>query len=557
MAFKESTNIIQALERAAREAGGRGISIFDRRGQQAEFHSYREMLQRARDRAGRLAAAGIGPGDRLLVCLSTSWELLDVLLGAMIRGALPTLVAPTGALGGAASQAVKIRSLLDLMGSKRLYCDEATRRLLIDFGEPAAAKLSLVPSELSALVPPTALARHEVAPGDIAFMQLTSGSTGRQRAVMIRHSNVMSNCEAIRLGLDFDSYSSDHGVVSWLPLNHDMGLIGCLLMPIVHGLGLQLLRPETFLARPQRWLQLMAGAKIAMSPSPNFAYQLCVERVDVADLAGCDLSRWKRALSGAEMIRPETCQAFSEKFAPVGFDPTSFLASYGMAEATLVITGDLKRKGIQTIAAPTEARLGTNLNRLVSNGTPVYGTTLRISPPGTAHALPDGQIGEICVQGPGVFAGYYNDPDGTAAALQDGWLRTGDLGFLKEGELYITGRLKDVLIIHGHNVMPHEIEWLAESASGGGGIERCGAFSVARGAEGEQAVVVMEVAEIDDAALNALAHEIRSRVGRALGLPLADVVLVKRGQIPKTTSGKVQRGELRKRYLDNALERRL
>ena len=557
MAFIESTDIIEALERTAQETGGRGISIFDRRGQKPEFHSYTEVLQRALNCAGRLAAAGIGPGDRLLICLSTTWELVDVLLGAMIRGALPTLIAPVGALGGAASHAIKIRTLLDLMGSKRLYCDESTRKLLIEFGEPAAAELSLIPAELNALAPVIGLARHEVAPGDIAFMQLTSGSTGRQRAVMIRHSNVISNSEAIRLGLDFESYSSDHGVVSWLPLNHDMGLIGCLLMPLINGLGLQLLRPETFLARPHRWLQLMAGAKIAMSPSPNFAYQLCVERVDVADLAGCDLSRWKRALSGAEMIRPETCHAFAEKFAPLGFDSTSFLASYGMAEATLAITGDLTRKGIKTIAAPTEARVGTNLNTLVSNGTPVYGTTLRISPPGSAHTLPEGQIGEICVQGPGVFAGYYNDPDGTAAALQDGWLRTGDLGFISDGELYITGRLKDVLIIHGHNVMPHEIEWLAESATGGGGTERCGAFSVARDAEGEQAVVVMEVSEIDDAALNALAHDIRSRVGRALGLPLADVVLVKRGQIPKTTSGKVQRGELRKRYLDNALERRL
>ncbi len=557
MAFIESTNIIEALERTAQETGGRGISIFDRRGQTPEFHSYSEVLQRARNCAGRLAAAGIGPGDRLLISLSTTWELVDVLLGAMIRGALPTLIAPVGALGGATSHAIKIRTLLNRMGSKRLYCDETTRKLLIEFGEPAAAELSLIPAELNALTPAIGLARHEFSPSDIAIMQLTSGSTGRQRAVMISHSNILANTEAIRFGMDFERYSSEHGVVSWLPLNHDMGLIGCLFLCIVNGIGLQLLRPETFLTRPHRWLQLMAGEKIAMSASPNFAYQLCVERVDLADLAGCDLSRWTRALNGAEMVRPETCQAFAEKFAPLGFDPNSFLASYGMAEATLAVAGDLKRRGVKTIAAPTEARIGTNLNTLVSNGTPVFGTTIRISPPATPHSLPEGQIGEICVQGPGVFAGYYNDPDGTAAALQDGWLRTGDLGFMNDGELYITGRLKDVLIIHGHNIMPHEIEWLVENATGGGGTERCGAFSVARGAEGEQAVVVMEVSEIDDAALNALAHDIRSRVGRALGLPLADVVLVKRGQIPKTTSGKVQRGELRKRYLDNALERRL
>ena len=554
--FVISATIVEALQRSAAESHGRGIAIFDRRGQKSEFHTYAEILQRATLCAGRLAASGVGPGDRLLVCLPTCWDLIDALLGSFVIGALPTLVAPPGALGGAAAHALKIRTLLDLMGSKRFLCDEATRTLLNESGESGAAALSLLPGELAGLSPVVGFARKLATPDDIAFMQLTSGSTGRQRAVMIRHSNLMANMQAIYATLGLHPHSREQRVVSWLPLNHDMGLVGCLLFSIAYGFNLDLLRPESFLARPKLWMQLMAGSSITMTPAPNFAYQLCVERVDVADLAGCDLSHWRTAMTGAEMIRPETCDAFAAKFGPLGFDARAFVPCYGMAEATLAVAADMRRAGVKTIPAPQDARSGMGLSKLVSNGTAVLDTTLRISPSGSANELSDEQIGEVCVKGPGVFAGYYNDPAATAVALQDGWLRTGDLGFLKDGELYITGRLKDLLIVHGHNIMPHEIEWLAESATGAGGAERCGAFSVARGAEGEQAVVVLEISDMDDAALSALAHDIRSRVGRALGLPLADVVLVKRGQIPKTTSGKVQRGELRRRYLDNSLERR-
>ena len=556
-AFPLSTNLIEALERSAREAVQHGITIFDRRGQKSEFYNYAAVLARAQDCAAKFAAAGIGPGDRVLIGLPTCWDLIDALLGCIILRALPTLVAPPGALGGAITHAAKIRGLIDLLGTKRFYCDEATRTLMLESGEPAIAALCLIPSELHALTPATLGAPNPVEPGDIAFMQLTSGSTGRQRAVMIRHSSLLTNVESIRNGLEVQPFSNEQVVVSWLPLNHDMGLVGCLIFSIVYGLEIKLMRPETFLTRPKLWLQLLAASSYTLTAAPNFAYQLCVERVDLADLAGCDLSNWRSALTGAEMIRPETCEAFSKKFAPLGFDPRTFIPSYGMAEATLAITADSRHEGVQTIDAPPEMRSASGTHALVSNGQIIKGTQLHIKPPGSMESLSDGQIGEVCIKGPGVFAGYYNDQEATAAALQDGWLRTGDLGLIQDGNLYLTGRLKDVLIVHGHNIMPHEIEWLAETASGAGGAERCGAFSVPRGTEGEQAVLVLEVGDLPDAELNALAHDIRSRIGRALGLPLADLMFVKRGQIPKTTSGKVQRRELRQRYLDNRLERRL
>ena len=179
---------------------------------------------------------------------------------------------------------------------------------------------------------------------------------------------------------------------------------------------------------------------------------------------------------------------------------------------------------------------------------------VRIAAPDGSSLAP-GKIGEVQVRGPSVFAGYYNDREATADTLVDGWLHTGDLGFLEGGELYLTGRTKDVLILHGHNLMPHELEWLAESAVGGGGAQRCGAFSIARGAAGEEPIVVLEVERADSETLAAIEHDVRQRIGRALSLPLADVVFVRRGKIPKTTSGKVQRRQLRQLYLDGELER--
>jgi fatty-acyl-CoA synthase len=344
--------------------------------------------------------------------------------------------------------------------------------------------------------------------------------------------------------------------VSWLPLNHDMGLVGCFFLSIVHGIELYLLRPDSFLGRPKLWLQVLSDYKGTMSPAPNFAYQLCVERIESADVEGLDLSKWRIVLTGAEMVHPETCKAFSDKFAAQKFNPRHFTPSYGMAEATLAVTSDRKRKGVRTMPTAGMADAGLSLSEVVCVGAPVIDSELRISSPAKPGTfLPDGQIGEIWFRGPGVFGGYYNDPEETAESLCEGWLRTGDLGFLKDGELYITGRIKELLIINGLNLMPHELEWVAEGISGGGGTERCAAFSVTKPGLGEHAVLVVEAATTDSAELARMDKEIRIRIGRALGLPLSDLVFIKRGQMPKTTSGKVQRRELRQRYLDGKLER--
>jgi len=552
-----TATLLDALKGAAQLSASRGITIYDRRGQNADRRSYVELLALAGRGARRFAAAGVKPRDRILVCLNTSWELLEIWFGAVLCGAHPVLVAPPAALGGAASHAKKIEGLVELLNPHQFICDEAMRNELIEFGAPAAHAVCMTTQEFLAAPSSDTFSPPLVKTSDLAFLQLTSGSTGRQRAVQIRHSNVIHNALAMAEFSRVVPFSDADAVVSWLPLNHDMGLVGCLLYSVVQGINLFLMRPETFLARPKLWLQTISANRATMSAAPNFAYQLCIERVDPKDLAGLDLSSWRVALTGAEMVHPETCRLLCEKWAEQKFHPTQLLPSYGMAEATLAVTADRKCVGVRTSPMPAGADAGLGMNEVVCLGRPVLDTQVKISSmsePG--QFLAEGALGEVYVKGPGVFAGYYNDDAATAETLYKGeWLRTGDVGFLKEGELFITGRTKDVIIVHGHNLMPHELEWLAEDVSGGGGSERCGAFSVSHGGDGEQAVLVIEAGTSDAAQLEVYDKEIRTRVARALGLPLADLMFVKRGQIPKTTSGKVQRRELRQRYLDGTLDR--
>jgi acyl-CoA synthetase (AMP-forming)/AMP-acid ligase II len=301
------------------------------------------------------------------------------------------------------------------------------------------------------------------------------------------------------------------------------------------------------------WLRELATNGLSFAPAPNFGYQLCVERIKPNQLEGADLSNFRAALTGAEMVRRETAEAFVEAFAPFGFTPESFVPCYGLAEATLAVTFDQEGQGVRTLPAPAGTDAGFGMAEVVSVGRPIRDTRVEIVAP-DRRRLGGDAVGEVCIKGPGVFAGYYGDAEATAESLSEGWYHTGDLGFLHDGELYLTGRIKDVLIVRGHNLMPDEIERLADAVTGGGGLMRSAAFSVARGAAGEEPVLVVEAGPDDAEHLATIAREIKIEVGRALGLPLADVVFVRRGRIPRTTSGKMQRAEVRKQYIEGTLE---
>lgn len=538
------------LARAARHAAGRGIGIFDRRAQHFERRTYSELRDSATGSAGRLAAVGIEPRDIVLICLPTSWMLIETFFGAILRGAWPVLVAPAGGLGGAAGHAAKLHGLIEQLHPKRLVCEAAVGAELREHGADCDA-LIITPEQFGG-IPIGGDKLYSVEAGETALLQLTSGSTMRPRAVMLTHSAVIHNTHAIGAALECTPFSGADIGVSWLPLNHDMGLIGGLLTALAHGLDLWLLRPETFIARPESWLKMISEKKATLSPAPNFAYQLCVERATPELVAALDLSRWRRMMTGSEMVSENACRSFASTFAPSGVRVENFAPCYGLAEGALAVTFAAGVRTHPNLGSPDGPAL-------VSNGRAVANTEVRITAPGASGAssvaLSDGQIGEVCVRGPGIFSGYYNDAEATAEALRYGWLHTGDLGFLNAGELYLTGRRKDLLIVRGRNLSPHELEWIAERTAGLGGAERCGAFSVDHPANGEQAVLILELARGSTADLAELEREIRDRIGQGLGIVPSDIVFVKRGQIPKTTSGKVRRNELRELYMAGKIER--
>lgn len=544
-----ATSLPAALAAAAKAYPDRGIALLDRRGRLTARHTYAELYAAAGEAAARLAGVGVVPGDRVLVALPSTLDWFSTWFGAVRLGALPVAMTALAADEGTLPRR-RLDAVIERLSPKLVVGNEAL--------------LAAVPQGVLALTPSVLMAGSAAswsaptpAPTDTAFLQLTSGSTGVPRAVEISHRAVVHNVfaldDAVAAPFGKPQREAIDAWASWTPLNHDMGLNSTLSL-MFNGIDLWLSPPQAFLGRPRNWLDLLGTKGNSVSTAPNFGYQLCVERLAGTDLKGLDLSRWRVAFSAAEMIRTDTIDAFVDTFSTCGFRREAFRPGYGLAEATLVVSSDRAGNGPRTLPMPSGAGTGLGLSDVVSTGPPVMDTEIRIVLPDGSSA-PECTVGEVRVKGPGIFSGYYNDPEATAAALEDGWLRTGDLGFMEAGELFLVGRDKDVLIVRGQNIMPHELEWLAESVTGGGGMSRAAAFSVARGPQGEEIVVALEVNEREEGGLQKIADEVRSRIGRELGLPLADLVLVRRGQLPRTTSGKVRRDELRSRYLDRSLQR--
>jgi len=548
--------LVEALERTARLRPQGGIAIFDNRGRHYQRHTYPQILERARAAGAQLAGLGAGRTEPVMLSLGTGWDLIDLWLGAVCIGALPVNIAPAMAMGTGSAQLKRLQDTAERLACRVLVGSEALRKTAAQPGFETLHRIAVSVADVRQTVAqPAAVRAHRARHDDTAFLQLTSGSTGLPKAVVIPHRAALHNTRAIDRGIGAPLGALASEVlacsVSWLPLNHDMGLVGGLIYALTHGHDLWLISPKTFLARPQVWLRELGRHGAALAPAPNFAYQTCVERVSADQLEGANLSLWRSALVGAEMVQPRTMRAFSERFAARGFDARALQPCYGLAESTLALAFDTRGAGVRTrtlAAGPGEP------SEVVALGEPIIDTRIEIRAP-DGRTMPPGEIGRVFAKGPSNFTGYYNDPAASAESLCDGWLDTGDLGFVHGGELYLTGRMKDLLIIRGQNIMPHELEWCAEAVTGSGGTTRSGAFSVQSADQGEQAVIVAEVSDPDPAQLGAISREIRVRVGRELGLPLADVMLVRRGALPKTTSGKVQRRELKTLYLDGRLER--
>jgi len=528
--------------------------------------TYRTLHHRAMAIAAELQCRA-SRGDRVLLSFPSGLEFVEAFFGCLYAGVAAVPIAQPGRRRPvAAVQAIcsAARPVLILGTAEH---DEA--------GATSSAELSeqlQLPWMASDRIPTQRLRDWrdpQVGAQQTAFLQYTSGSTSSPKGVVLSHENVLANAALIQEAFGTSAQSTG---VFWLPLYHDMGLIGGVLQPVYCGGTSTLLAPAAFLQRPLLWLETISRLRATIGGGPDFGFNLCAHKVSEAEREGLDLSSWEVAFTGAERIRPGTLEQFTEAFAPCGFRPESFFPCYGLAEATLMVSGGPRGVAPTVIHAAADALARhevcdvrddrANTRSLVGCGRSLAGQRVVIVDPETYRACPDGWIGEIWVQGASVAAGYFENPPATAevfgaclADTGDGpFLRTGDLGFLRDGQLFVTGRLKDLIIIRGRNYYPEDIELTVENAHPSFRAGHCAAFS-AEIDEDERLVVVQEI----EPRIRALDSEaafqaVRQAIAAAYEVEVYGIVLAKAGMVPKTTSGKRRRAACRELFLQDALE---
>ncbi|NKZ06728.1 type I polyketide synthase [Actinomadura latina] len=525
-------------------------------GGESESWTYRDLDARARAVAGRLQREGLRNRPVLLL-LPPGLEYVAGFLGCLYAGAIAVPAYPPGG-GRAGGTTERLAAVAANAGAEWALVDEEQRR-------PPAGIRRLATAECGADDAET-YRDPGLTPGSLAFLQYTSGSTAAPKGVMVSNENLVANLRAIHLMMEHDH---DSVLVSWLPPYHDMGLIGGLLTPLYGGVPAHLMAPKTFIQRPLLWLETISATRATTAISPNFGFDYCLRRISAEQAAGLDLSSWRLALNGAEPVRADTLDAFAERFAPSGFDRRALLPCYGLAEATLLVSGAPADRPPKVGALDAEALgngraeaapAGRRAVRSVGCGPAADRVGVAIVDPATRRRLPAGRVGEVWVSGPGVARGYWRDADATRetfqARIEDGdgtpHLRTGDLGFEWDGELHIAGRLKDVVIVQGRNHYPQDVELTAE------GVDEavragCGAAFGVEVDGAEELVVVCELDAHRAGDTGDLLARIRAAVAREHDVSPHAVVLVRRGAVGKTTSGKVQRRGCRDAFLSLAL----
>jgi fatty-acyl-CoA synthase len=525
--------------------------------------TYRELQRGAIEIAAGLVERGIAPGDTVGLMLPTGFDFLRCFQGILLARAVPVPIYPP----------LRLDRLEEYARRQSGILSDARVRLLLTIPKAMGigAMLQAGIPTLEQVVAPEELAeegaswpRTESVGADLAFIQYTSGSTGNPKGVALTHDNLLANIRAI--GAALEMRPTDVGA-SWLPLYHDMGLIGSWLNCLYHGVPIAIQSPLAFLARPERWLWTIHQRRATLSAAPNFAYELCVRKIPDAALEGLDLSSWRCALNGAEPVNPETLDRFVRRFARYGLRRESMTPVYGLAENAVALAMPPMNRGPlvdhvarapftherRAVAAGADDR---HALRFVSVGRPVPAHDVRIVDP-EGRDLPERSVGRLVFRGPSQMPGYYNRPDATAAiTLEGGWLDSGDLAYAADGELYVTGRVKDLIIKGGRNLVPQEIE---EAAASVDGIRRgcVAAFGVAQAKLGtESLVVAAETRTVEPGARDALVAAVNEKVSDAVGVPPDRVLLLPPGAIPKTSSGKIQRDETRRLYEGGKLGQR-
>jgi len=548
--FADFGTLGEALDYAAQ--GQRGLNFHDARGNLVRPYPFREMRDDALACAHRLIARGVKPQDRIALIAETGAEFAQLFFGIVYAGAWPVPLPLPTSFGGK-------ESYIDQLVVQLQSCDPTMLLFPVELAEmagEAARRQNVEPLSfadfLAAPVVPVALPSAQTS--DICYLQYSSGSTRFPHGVAVTHNALLSNLAAHSHGMQL--ISTDR-CISWLPWYHDMGLVGCLLSVVANQVSTDYLKTEDFARRPLAWLDMISRHEgTSVSYSPTFGYDICARRMSSQTRASerFDLSRWRLAGNGADMIRPDVMQGFVDAFAEAGFSPKAFLPSYGLAEATLAVTIMPPGEGIVVeLVEETDLSGGVapqdrpqRFRAIVNCGKPALGMSLEIRDD-FGGLLPNRTIGKVWTTGPSLMVGYFRDEASTEACMLDGWLDTGDMGYLSDGYLYIVGRAKDMIIINGKNHWPQDIEWAVEQLPGfkQGDIA---AFSITT-AGGEEAPAVLVHCRVSDNIERAkLREDIRERVRSITGMNCV-VELVPPRSLPRTSSGKLSRSKARTLYL--------
>jgi amino acid adenylation domain-containing protein/non-ribosomal peptide synthase protein (TIGR01720 family) len=525
---------------------------------QARSLTYGELEARAHAIASHLVEEGFR-GERVLLLYPVGLEFVEAFFGCLLAGVVAVPAPPPrgsrnlARLGAIAADAAA-RAALSPSSLLSRYLESSS-------SHPALNRLRWVATDLLAAGAPSRLADFSHPPESVAYLQYTSGSTSEPKGVMIQHANIMANSEEIRLGF---RHSRESRSLSWLPHFHDMGLVDGILQPVYSGFPAVLMSPASFLQTPARWLEAIARHRITHSGGPNFAYDLCSRRID-PDPATLDLRTWAVAYNGAEPVRAETLERFAERFAPCGFRREAFYPAYGLAEATLKVSGGLPGNGPSVLHLSTMALEAGRAEedpagrRLVGSGPAGASTRAVVVEPETGLPLPENQVGEIWVSGPGVALGYWGrveESERTFGARLPGerarFLRTGDLGFLRNGEIFVAGRRKDLIIIRGRNLYPQDVERTVEACDAALRPASGACFGVEVGGE-ERLVAVHEIDRGSAENGRQLIAAVRTAILETHEVDPLAIVLVGPAGVPKTSSGKVQRAACRKAFLEGSL----
>ena len=530
--------------------------------------SWRELAGRAETRALVLLERGLAPKDRAALFYTTGEEFFESFFGVVLAGGVPVPMYPPVRLGRLEEYRERTALMLAHADVSLVLAEKRLKQLIGEVMVGAKPRLGVLTGEAlrtdaAEVLRGSSGLKLSTDSSELAFVQFSSGSTRLPRAVGLSHRAVLAQARMLE-GLFPDSRDTEQKGVSWLPLYHDMGLIGGVFTAMCRPADLVLLAPEQFLARPALWLRAISHYRATVSPAPNFAYAMCCDRIQDEELEGVDLSCWQVALNGAEAVQPETLRRFEERFAPFGFNKRALTPVYGLAEASLAVTFSatdqpwrsqrFKRDALSRGEGIAATSPNTPSLELVSVGTSVPGFSVEIRSTEDGARLQEGQIGRIFAKGPSVMEGYLGEPAATHEVLgEDGFLDTGDLGFQLAGELYITGRAKDVIIVRGRNYQAFDLEGLASQVTG---VRAGRVVAVSHHDETsatERLLVFAERAKgRDEREDQELAQAIQQQLLGGSGLR-SRVFVLARGALPRTSSGKLRRQETLSRFLAGTL----